>query len=111
MAIRLEELVVYGRYIKAPGRLIEVTAIGDSIVLYKFIDNGDNDEYYSRTAQCLEMFSVASKPKKKIKLIGYMTLGSHGSMGEFREYTEGYQFLNQGLLMKVSEREIEILDD
>lgn len=70
-----------------------------------FTTNSNGFEYYYAIERFIENYSLAPKPKKKIKLIGYID-----DNGFFCEVTD-FMDTVPGNWIRVSEREIEILDD
>lgn len=83
----------------------KIVILGKEDIVIQNKDESHNTYGYE---QFMAVFDLAPKPKKKIKLIGYMVLDYGGRCMEFREYAEDYRFLNIDLMKKVSERIIEV---
>ena len=108
--ITLEQLVV-GESYAVDGQLGEfrnVKYVGDQNVFY---DNNIYGECVCKISSFIERSSIIPKPKKKIKLIGYLNIDSDGTYIGFKEYDEDYTGLDMRYLKKVSEREIEVDDE
>lgn len=100
MSITREQLKVGERYIHPSLGGLEVLAIGEIMVFNKW-DTGSEALVY--LGDFLKGYSLAPKPKKKIKLIGYIF-----PSGAFHEYDASIPASDCS--KKVSEREIEVED-
>lgn len=106
MSITREQLKVGGQY-RWNSLLLKVTLIYMNKYRLCF-EHEDNTLNTASIEYFIENVSLLPKPKKKIKLIGY--LRGNGTFHEFEERADMSQWNEYFIMKKVSEREIEVED-